>query len=292
MPLEGLCSPTEAWLFYYGWSRVYDVMQPFFTSPEMREAGLDLGEVSGPLAVLDVGAGTGTLSLQVAARCGADKLTLLDQSAQMLNQAKEKPALKGCEMKLSDASTDPLPFADDSFDRVVSSGVFYYFPRPVEALQEQMRVCRPGGKVLVMGSLQPKPWLIRLFAQTFNRFPTEEQYLGWFQASGLADIEYKHVSNPWNTQQYAIAICGTVPPTGSGKAAAARPTSESATTSAASGGGGSAFTRRLRSVAYLPVALARFGLALAAFAVVGPLQVMNAAAGMRRLRLSQQAESA
>ena len=41
MPLEGLCSPTEAWLFYYGWSRVYDVMQPYFTSPEMREAGLD-----------------------------------------------------------------------------------------------------------------------------------------------------------------------------------------------------------------------------------------------------------
>ena len=35
-------SPTEAWLFYWGWSRVYDVMQPFFTSPEMREAGLDL----------------------------------------------------------------------------------------------------------------------------------------------------------------------------------------------------------------------------------------------------------
>ena len=94
MPLEGLCSPDEAWLFYYGWSRVYDLMQPYFTSPEMREAGLDLADVSGPsLDVLDMGAGTGTLSQQVVAR-GVKKLTLLDQSAQMLDQAKAKPPLK------------------------------------------------------------------------------------------------------------------------------------------------------------------------------------------------------
>ena len=93
MPVEGLCSPTEAWLFYYGWSRVYDIMQPYFTSPEMREAGLDLADVRGPeLEVLDMGAGTGTLSLQVVGR-GVTKLTLLDQSAQMLDQARAKLSL-------------------------------------------------------------------------------------------------------------------------------------------------------------------------------------------------------
>ena len=43
-------------------------MQPFFTSPEMRDSGLDLAEVRGLLDVLDVGAGTGTLSLQVSVR--------------------------------------------------------------------------------------------------------------------------------------------------------------------------------------------------------------------------------
>ena len=195
MPLEGLCSPTEAWLFYFGWSRVYDVMQPFFTSPEMREDGLDLGDVSGSLEVLDVGAGTGTLSKQVAARCGKEKLTLLDQSAQMLDQARAKPELEDCRFVLSDASTDPLPFADESFDRVVSSGVFYYFPRPVEALREQVRVCRVGGRVLVMGSLQPKPLVIRLLAQTFNRFPTEEQYVEWFKAAGLSNVRTRYMNS-------------------------------------------------------------------------------------------------
>ena len=34
-PLEGLCAEAEARWFYWGWSRVYDVMQPFFTSDEM-----------------------------------------------------------------------------------------------------------------------------------------------------------------------------------------------------------------------------------------------------------------
>jgi len=271
LKLEGLCSPTEAWLFYYGWSRVYDRMQPFFTSNEMREAGLELAQLDGPMKILDVGAGTGTLSLQVAKRIGAEQLTLLDQSAQMLDQAKAKPELADCQFVLSDAQT--LPFDDDSFDRVVSSGSFYYFPEPVAALREQMRVVRPGGRVLVMGSLQPKPLLIRFFAQTFNRFPTEEQYRSWFAASGLTDVQTRFVSNPWNAEQYAIAICGVKAP-GTPQPPRNMPAPDTPQS-------------RLRRLAMLPLALARFGLALGAFFVIGPLQVATAAIGMRRLRASQ-----
>lgn len=281
MRLEGLCSSTEAWLFYYGWSRVYDVMQPYFTSTEMREAGLDLAEVRGPLNVLDVGAGTGTLSKQVRARCGGGQLTLLDQSAQMLDQARAKPELAGCRFELCDATTG-LPFEDDTFDCVVSSGSFYYFPEPIDALREQMRVVRPGGRVLVMGSLQPKPLLVRFLAQTLyaaatrhappvlihvprllprlcsNRFPTEEQYLEWFTAAGLADVQWKHVSNPWNAKQYAIAITGTF------AADAPQPQRKKPP---------EATVARMQQLLYLPLALVRFGIALAAFCIVGPLQV-------------------
>ena len=131
-----------------------------------------------------------------------------------------------------------------------------------------------------MGSLQPKPLFVRILAQTFNRFPTEEQYLEWFKASGLTDITWKHVTNPWNTQQYAIAICGTKPSAAEGGAEAARAPAAHAPASSVS--------RRLRSLAYLPIALVRFGLAVGAFTVVGPLQVMNAAMGMRRMRLAKQ----
>lgn len=270
--LEGLCAEPEARWFYWGWSRVYDVMQPFFTSDEMRDAGLDMAGHSPDQAstarVLDVGAGTGTLALQVLQRFPRAELTLLDQSSHMLDRAKVKPELAAARFVLADAQL--LPFEDEEFDHVVSSGTLYYYPRPVEALREQLRVVRPGGTVLAMGSLAPKPTLVRLLAQTFNRFPTEEQYVSWFEAAGLSDVRTKYVSNPWNAQQYAMAIVGTkAPGTPQPERAQPRP----ATTA-----------NKLLETLYLPVRIVRFAIAMGAFAIVGPLQVAKAALGMRALR--------
>jgi len=271
--LEGLCSQTEARWFYWGWSLVYDEMQPYFTSDEMREAGLDMADLvkAGPLNVLDVGAGTGTLSRQVLRRVPTAKLTLLDLSPEMLERAKAKPELAPCSFVLSDAES--LPFDDSSFDRVVSSGTLYYYPRPVVALREQLRVVKPGGHVLAMGSLAPKPMLVRLLAQTFNRFPTEEQYVQWFEAAGLSNVRTRYISNPWNAAQYALAIAGTK---AAGTASPPRslpppPTLQS----------------RLRELAYLPVAAIRFAVAIIAFAVIGPIQVLTARRGMMQLAANQ-----
>ena len=269
MPLEGLCSQTEAWWFYFGWSRIYDRMQPYFTSPEMREAGLNLADVAAGQRVLDVGAGTGTLSLQVSERVGAASVTMLDQSSQMLANARAKPALAEATIIEADAQA-ALPFEDGTFDRVVSSGVLYYFPQPAEALREQLRVTRVGGRVLAMGLLQPKPLLIRLLATTFNRFPTEEQYVAWFEQAGLRDVRTQYITNPWNAGTYAIAIVGTK------TEASPRPEPRPPPPTPAS--------RLLRKLAYFPLALLRFGLAMGAFVVVGPLQIFTAMAGMRRLR--------
>ena len=261
MPLEGLCSQPEARWFYSFYSRVYEQLQPFFTSPEMREAGLELAGVRGAMDVLDVGAGTGTLSLQVLAR-GVEpaRLTLIDQSEPMLSKARAKPQLAHATIVCKDAHV--LPFESESFDRVVSSGSIYYFPKPVVALREQMRVVRRGGIVLAMGSLEPKPRLLRLLATTFNRFPAEEDYRAWFQEAGLTDIKTIRVSNPWNSEQYALAICGTRA-TDVVDVLAAEPSDVEATTT-------SGFKDTLF---YMPMRLARFGIAMGAFAVLGPLQV-------------------
>lgn len=272
MPVEALCSQTEAYWFYFGWSRVYERMQKFFTSNEMREAGLDLAEIHEPdLRVLDVGAGTGTLSMQVQERVEAQNLTLIDQSPHMLQQAQAKPALAKASFVLADAHE--LPFDDDQFDRVVSSGVVYYFPDPVRALREQLRVTKRGGVVLAMGSLQPKPAFVRFFANIFNRFPTEKQYVQWFVDAGFSDVHYKYISNPWNASQYALAIVGT-----KGDESPQPPRATPPVTTVVS---------RLRGLFYLPLALARFGVGMAAFAIIGPLQVLNAYKGMRRLEAEQ-----
>ena len=282
--LEGLCSQREARWFYAWYASVYEQLQPFFTSDSMREAGLDLAGVRGNvLDVLDVGAGTGTLSMQMVMR-GIEprKLTLLDQSDSMLKRARAKHALSLSTFVLADA-THSLPLPSESRDRVVSSGVLYYFPDPVGALREQMRICRPGGIVLAMGSLQPKPRFIRMLAETFNRFPSEEQYKSWFEEAGFVDIKAAHISNPWNAEQYALAICGTRPegihiPKAGEEDAADVPT------------GGDVrlftrlFTRQLRGLLTLPGNVVRYALAMGAFSLLAPLQVLNATMGMRRMR--------
>jgi MPBQ/MSBQ methyltransferase len=261
MPIEGLCSQPEARWFYAFYSKVYEQLQPFFTSFEMREAGLDLACVSAGMDVLDVGAGTGTLSMQVIGRgVEARRLTLIDQSDAMLSKARAKTELADSTIILADAHV--LPFESESFDRVVSSGSIYYFPQPVVAIREQMRVVRRGGVVLAMGSLQPKRRLIRLLATTFNRFPTEDEYRSWFVQAGLTDIKTIRVSNPWNSEQYAIAICGTRPAQLC-HVPAAKPADISPN-------GREGFSGKLF---YLPMRVLRFSVAMGAFAVLGPLQV-------------------
>jgi len=273
--VEALCSQTEAYWFYFGYSRVYERMQKYFTSNEMREEGLNLANIhDASMKVLDVGAGTGTLSKQLVQRVDAANLTLIDQSPHMLEQAKAKPELMASTFVLADAHE--LPFDDASFDRVVSSGVIYYFPDPVRALREQLRVTRPGGVVLAMGSLQPKPLLIRFFATVFNRFPTEKQYVSWFEDAGFSNVQYKYISNPWNHAQYALAICGTKSDTTPQPARAMPPAPT--------------LGRRLRKLLYLPLAVARFGLGMWAFAIIGPLQVLNASRGMRQLEAAASQE--
>ena len=118
-----------------------------------------------------------------------------------------------------------------------------------------------------------------MLAETFNRFPSEEQYKSWFEEAGFVDIETAHISNPWNAEQYALAICGTRPqgihiPKAGEQDAAGMP----------AGGDVGLFTRQLRGLLALPGNLVRYALAMGAFSLLAPLQVLNATMGMRRMR--------
>jgi 2-polyprenyl-3-methyl-5-hydroxy-6-metoxy-1,4-benzoquinol methylase len=94
--------------------------------------------------VLDVGAGTGRLSLHLAAR--GHEVTAADISAAMLEHIKLQPNRD--RIRTLTCSGDQIPLPDGSMDAVVSMDFMVHFANWEKFLQEQARICRPGGLVV------------------------------------------------------------------------------------------------------------------------------------------------
>ncbi len=100
--------------------------------------------------VLDVGVGPGLLAFDLAASVGkTGKVRGIDKSEPMLAMTRERCAEQPwAEFELADAES--LPFADQSFDAVVSTQVYEYVPDMGKALGEVFRVLAPGGRVAIL----------------------------------------------------------------------------------------------------------------------------------------------
>ena len=92
--------------------------------------------------VLEIGAGTGRLSVPISER-GA-KLTAVDTSQDMLNILKKK--LNNIETYV--VVDEKLPFESNSFDKIVACDVMVHFEDWTKFLKEHTRVCKPGGLIV------------------------------------------------------------------------------------------------------------------------------------------------
>jgi ubiquinone/menaquinone biosynthesis C-methylase UbiE len=120
-------------------------------SGEALVAGLG---VTPGLKVLDLGCGDGTTALPQAQR-GADVLGV-DIARNLVaagNQRASEAGLANCRFQHGDAS-DLNELQDDSFDWVVSIFGAMFAPNPFNVAKEMVRVCRPGGRI-VMGNWIP-----------------------------------------------------------------------------------------------------------------------------------------
>jgi malonyl-CoA O-methyltransferase len=130
---------------YDRWSAGYDAdANPL---PALEEPCVDrlLGDVRG-LAVLDLGCGTGRHALRLAG-AGA-VVTAVDFSPGMLAQARAKPGAERVAYVVHDLAA-PLPFAEESFDRVVCGLVVDHIADLDTFFRAMRRVCRPTGCVVV-----------------------------------------------------------------------------------------------------------------------------------------------
>ncbi|HUP92979.1 MAG TPA: class I SAM-dependent methyltransferase [Solimonas sp.] len=115
-----------------------------FTTP----AAAALVEFAGPTAgmeVLDVACGTGVVAVTAAQR-GA-KVSGLDLSPVLLQDARKNAEVIGAQIDFREGDAEALPYSDGRFDMVLSQFGHMFAPRPQIALAEMLRVLKPGGRI-------------------------------------------------------------------------------------------------------------------------------------------------
>lgn len=102
------------------------------------------------LTLLDIGAGSGTITASLAKYLPRGEVTALDLSEEILKQASAYAKEKGINnIRFQTANVNNLPFADNTFDVVHTSQMLCYQSAPADSLREMLRVLKPGGVVAV-----------------------------------------------------------------------------------------------------------------------------------------------
>ena len=107
---------------------------------------LDFAEFSSDGPLLDVGTGTGSMALAMAARWPERPIVAIDIAEPYIAYARSKPAAASISFEVGDASS--LRFDNNSFSGATAQLVLNFVPNPSAALNEMKRVTRPGGVVV------------------------------------------------------------------------------------------------------------------------------------------------
>ncbi len=118
--------------------------------------------------VLDVAAGAGNAAL-AAARRFAD-VTAADYVPALLERGRERAAGERLPVRFVEGDAEALPFADASFDTVLSTFGVMFAPNQEQAASELLRVCRPGGTI-GLANWTAEGWLGDVFRTNGKHVP-------------------------------------------------------------------------------------------------------------------------
>lgn len=115
-----------------------------FTTPAAANL-VRFARVSPGEEVLDVGTGTGVVAITAAA-AGAQARGI-DLTPPLLEVARENARIAGLDVEFLEGDAEQLPYADASFDVVLSQFGHMFAPRPERAVAEMRRVLKPSGRI-------------------------------------------------------------------------------------------------------------------------------------------------
>ncbi len=150
--------------------------------------------------ILEVGVGTGINASLYPRNC---HVTGIDFSAKMLDKARERVAKKGVtNVTLGEMDAANLTFADGSFDIVYAPYVISVVSDPLRVVREMHRVCRPGGKIVILNHFRSRTPVVARVERAISPFTVHIGFKadldlpGFLAQSELTPISIEKVSFP------------------------------------------------------------------------------------------------
>lgn len=132
----------------------YDLMNRLMTGGQdirWRKEVIQLARLSPNASLLDLGTGTGDLAREALTQVPQARVTAADFTLEMMRVGK-----KNGDLNFSSADALNLPFKDKTFDAVVSGFLMRNVTDVQQALKEQHRTLKPGGRIVVLDTTRPK----------------------------------------------------------------------------------------------------------------------------------------
>ena len=144
--------------------------------------------------VLDVACGPGLITFPFAKI--AEKVTGMDITPEMIERAKvlqDKQGINNITWDIGNAYS--LPYENNSFSMIVTRYSFHHLLKPSAALEEMIRVCKPGGKIVVIDVAPPEEkraaydYFERLRDPSHTKALNPVEHIKLFENSGLCNIK-------------------------------------------------------------------------------------------------------
>jgi len=140
------------------WARYYDLMMVLMTfgrEKKLRQMTIRLAKLMPWDKVLEIGCGTGTLTLTAKAQVGTSgEVVGIDISPEMVAVASHKATRKGVDVSFQVGSIASISFPDNRFDFVMCSFMIFHMPEDVriKGFTEIYRVLKSGGHLFILDS--------------------------------------------------------------------------------------------------------------------------------------------